>query len=128
MTSKRLRSLGATKARAVTTRVSADEHAGVRAHAESRGTTISGLIHELIAVAHRDLATQPTPYAEKYLSAKLTPDEIEKMNEVAQAAGMEPLAWLALMLLLSTEVGSGKELMRQVRAIKARKRRAAPRS
>lgn len=116
MTSKRLRSLDVRKSRAVTTRVSVEEHAALHAYAAANGTTVSGLIHELIAVSSGEIAA-PAPQTEKYISAKLDPKEVDVLTALAQAAGMEPLAWLRLMLLARSGVGAGAVLVRQIEAL-----------
>jgi hypothetical protein len=116
VTSKRLRSLDASKKRSVTTGVSADEHAAVRAYCDTHGTTVSGLMHQVIEAASVE-SGPAAPAATKYLAGWLDVEEIETIAALAQAAGMEPVAWLRVMTLARANVGSGAVLVRQLKAL-----------
>lgn len=113
MSTKRHRAIDATRTRPVQAGVSSAEKAAVDAYCELHECTISTVIREVIE-AGNSVSGEVAERTAAYVSARLSPDEIEALTASAQLAGMEPTTWLRVAVLAYVGAGGGDALRRQL--------------
>jgi hypothetical protein len=117
VTSKRERSLDATKSRPVQLSVAESERAAILAYCERTGESISAVIRTAAERAS-SVTGEPVEAARAWVSARLEPEQIDDVTSAAQAAGIEPTTWLRHVVLAYVGASSGDVLARQLDAVR----------
>lgn len=132
MTSEKQRPLDASRSRQVQFGCTPADRAAVLDHCASTSKTISEVLRETLRIAAGTSEPgEPREDGFVWLSARMTPEQIECLSAHALAAGLEPTVWLRLMVTAYVGADAARVLREQLARVTAasrgrRKRRAGP--